>query len=85
VVATRVLRRHACAVWAARPNGLQRPRQVGATYKGLWTKARKNAEQRKAGRKRYKRLDRAPHYVSPTHTYNFHRDYSLKQGQQSAS
>src|SRR5215472_4180791 len=26
------------------------PRQVGATYKGLWTKARKNAEQRKAGR-----------------------------------
>jgi putative transposase len=59
------------------------PRQVGATYKGLWTKARKNAEQRKAGRtkKRYKGLDRAPHYVSPTLTYNFHRDYSLKQGQ----
>ncbi len=60
------------------------PRQVGATYKGLWTKARKNAEQRKAGltKKRYKGLDQAPHYVSPTLTYNFHRDYSLKQGQQ---
>ena len=60
------------------------PRQVGATYKGLWTRARKNAEQRKSGltKKRYKGLDQAPHYVSPTLTYNFHRDYSLKQGQQ---
>jgi putative transposase len=60
------------------------PRQVGATYKGLWTKARTNAEQRKAGRtkKRYKGLDQAPYYVSPTLTYNFHRDYSLKGGQQ---
>jgi putative transposase len=25
------------------------PRQVGATYKGLWTKAKKNAADRKAG------------------------------------
>src|SRR5262245_30257425 len=25
------------------------PRQVAATYKGLWTKARKNAEDRKSG------------------------------------
>jgi predicted transposase len=60
------------------------PRQVGATFKGLWTKARKNAEQRKAGRtkKRFKGLDQAPHYVCPTLTYNFHRDYSLKGGQQ---
>jgi len=60
------------------------PRQVGATYKGLWTKARKNAEQRKAGRtkKRFKGLDQAPHYVCPTLAYNFHRDYSLKGGQQ---
>ncbi len=58
------------------------PRQVGATYKGLWTKAKKNAEQRKAGltKKRYKGLDQAPHDVSPTLTYNFHRDYSLKEG-----
>ena len=59
------------------------PRQVGATYKGLWTKARKNAEQRKAGltKKRYKGLDEAPHYVSPTLTYNYHRDFSLKEEQ----
>jgi putative transposase len=59
-------------------------RQVGATYKGLWTKARKNAEQHKAGltKKRYKGLDQAPHYVSPTLTYNYHRDYSLKGDQQ---
>jgi len=34
------------------------PRQVGATYKGLWTKVKKNAEHRKAGstKKRYKGL-----------------------------
>ena len=56
------------------------PRQVGATYKGLWTKARKNTEARKAGltKKRYKGLDEAPKFVSPTLTYNYHRDYSLK-------
>ena len=56
------------------------PRQVGATYKGLWTKVKQNAEARKAGRtkKRYKGLDEAPKYVSPTLTYNYHRDYSLK-------
>jgi IS605 OrfB family transposase len=56
------------------------PRQVGATYKGLWTKAKKNAADRKAGitRKRYKGLDQPPKYVSPTLTYNYHRDYSLK-------
>jgi putative transposase len=60
------------------------PRQVGATYKGLWTKAKKNAQARQNGytRKRYKGLDRPPHYVSPTLTYNYHRDYSLKAGQQ---
>jgi IS605 OrfB family transposase len=58
------------------------PRQVGATYKGLWTKARKNVEQRETGqtKKRYRGLDQAPHFVSPTLTYNFHRDYSLKGG-----
>jgi putative transposase len=56
------------------------PRQVGATYKTLWTKVKHNAEARKAGRtkKRYKGLDQAPTYVSPTLTYNYHRDYSLK-------
>jgi putative transposase len=60
------------------------PRQVGATYKGLWAKATENAEARRHGytRKRYKGLDRPPHYVSPTLTYNFGRDYSLKADQQ---
>src|SRR5258708_3313642 len=49
------------------------PRQVAATYKGLWTKVKQNATHRKAGitRKRYKGLDKAPKYVSPTLTYNF--------------
>lgn len=56
------------------------PRQVGATYKTLWTKVRQNAALRTAGKtkKRYKGLDQAPKYVSPTLTYNYHRDYSLK-------
>jgi putative transposase len=56
------------------------PRQVGATYKGLWTKVKKNAEARRKGytKKRYKGLDQPPHYISPTLIYNFGRDYSLK-------
>jgi putative transposase len=60
------------------------PRQVGATYKTLWTKVKQNAAMRKAGltKKRYKGLDQAPKYVSPTLTYNYHRDYSLKPDQQ---
>ena len=60
------------------------PRQVGATYKGLWTKAQKNAEARRLGstKRRFKGLDKAPHYVSPTLTYNLGRDYSLRTGQQ---
>jgi len=60
------------------------PRQVGATYKTLWTKVKQNAAARKAGitKKRYKGLDQPPKYVSPTLTYNYHRDYSLKPDQQ---
>ncbi len=60
------------------------PRQVGATYKGLWTKVRKNNEMRRAGltKKRYKGLDQAPKYISPTLTYNYRRDYSLKEDAQ---
>jgi IS605 OrfB family transposase len=56
------------------------PRQVGATYKGLWTKWRKNQEARAKGytKKRFKGLDKAPHYVSPTLYYNHQRDYSFK-------
>ena len=59
------------------------PRQVGATYKGLWTKVKQNAQARKEGRtkKRYKGLDQAPKYVSPTLTYNYERDYSFKKEQ----
>ncbi len=56
------------------------PRQVGATYKTLWTKVKKNAALRAAGltRKRYKGLDAAAKYVSPTLTYQLGRDYSFK-------
>jgi putative transposase len=60
------------------------PRQVGATYKTLWTKVKKNAAARRQGhtKKRYKGLDQPPHYVSPTITYNYHRDYTFKHDQQ---
>jgi IS605 OrfB family transposase len=56
------------------------PRQVGATYKALWTKVKANTLLRNAGhtRKRYKGLDQPPKYVAPTLTYNYHRDFSLK-------
>src|SRR5207248_1769789 len=56
------------------------PRQVGATYKTLWTKVKQNNAARKAGvtKKRYKGLDNPPKYVSPTLTYNYQRDYSFK-------
>jgi putative transposase len=60
------------------------PRQVAATYQGLWTKWRKNQEARARGstKKRFKGLDQAPKYVSPTLTYNYGRDYCLKCQQQ---
>src|SRR6266571_3812867 len=59
------------------------PRQVGATYKALWTKVKQNAALRKAGKtkKRYKALDKAPKYVTPTLTYQHRKDYSFKAGQ----
>ena len=60
------------------------PRQVGATYKSLWTRACTHAELRRAGvtKKRYKGLDQPPTYLSPTLTYNNRRDYTLKAQQQ---
>jgi len=60
------------------------PRQVGATYKTLWKKLHQNAVQRQAGltKKRYKGLDKAPTYVSPTLTYQNRKDYSFKKKQQ---
>jgi putative transposase len=59
-------------------------RQVGATYKGLWTKVKKNAADRKSGRtkKRYKGLDQAQKYVSPTLTYQHGKDYTFKKDTQ---
>jgi len=59
------------------------PRQVGATYKNLWTKVKQNASARRGGRtkKRYKGLDSPPKYISPTLTYNIGRDYGFKTGQ----
>jgi len=59
-------------------------RQVAATYKGLWTKVKKNAAQGKAGmtKKRYKGLDQAPKFVSPTVQYTYERDYTFKTHQQ---
>ena len=59
------------------------PRHVGATYKGLWTKVRKNAQARRAGhtKKRYRGLDQAPKFVSPTLEYQLGHDYSFKTGQ----
>jgi len=59
------------------------PRQVGATYKGLWTKLKQNIEHRrnKRTKKRFKGLDQPPKYVSPTLTYNYGRDYGFKSEQ----
>lgn len=60
------------------------PRQVGATYKALWTKVKQNTEARQAGwtKKRYKGLDKAPKFASRTCTLNYQRDYSFKKDQQ---
>lgn len=60
------------------------PRQVGATYKALWTKVKQNADTRKAGhtKKRYKGLDEPPRYISPTLTYQYKKDFSFKKHQQ---
>ena len=58
------------------------PRQVGATYKSLWTKVKQNAKAIKSGKtkKRYKGLDQAPKFVSRTCTLNYKRDYSFVKG-----
>lgn len=59
-------------------------REVAATYKGHWTKAKQDAAARKAGhtRKRYKGLDTPPTFVSPTLTYQHGKDDSFKVDQQ---
>jgi IS605 OrfB family transposase len=55
-------------------------RQVSATYKGLWTKLKKNGEHRrqKITRKRFKGLDQPPRYTSPTVQYTYERDYTFQ-------
>lgn len=55
------------------------PRQVGATYKSLWTKVKQNTEAIKSGKtkKRYKGLDAAPKFISRTCNLNYKRDYSF--------
>ncbi|GHO80758.1 hypothetical protein KSD_85290 [Ktedonobacter sp. SOSP1-85] len=59
-------------------------RQVAATYKGLWTKLKKNAEHRrkKITKKRFKGLDKPPTYSSPTVQYTYERDYTFQRNQQ---
>ena len=59
-------------------------RQVAATYKGLWTKLKKNAEHRreKITKKRFKGLDKPPKYNSPTVQYTHERDYTFQRNQQ---
>ena len=59
-------------------------RQVAATYKGLWTKVKKNAEHRrkKITKKRFKGLDKPPKYSSPTVQYTYERDYTFQRESQ---
>jgi putative transposase len=59
-------------------------RQVAATYKGLWTKLKKNKEHRckKITKKRFKGLDKPPKYSSPTVQYTYERDYTFQRNQQ---
>jgi IS605 OrfB family transposase len=58
-------------------------RQVGSTYKALWTKFKQNSAHRKAGftKKRYRGMDKPAKFVSPTLTYQLNRDYSFKTDQ----
>ncbi len=55
-------------------------RQVAATYKGLWTKFKKNAEHRRKNitKKRFQGLDKPPKYSSPTVQYTYERDYTFQ-------
>src|SRR5215467_4795384 len=59
-------------------------RQVAATYKGLWTKLKKNIEHRrkKITKKHFKGLDKPPTYGSPTVQYTYERDYTFQRDQQ---
>jgi len=54
-------------------------RQVGATYRTLWTKVKQNNQHRKQGytQKRYKGLDQPPQFISRTCNLNYGRDFSF--------
>jgi putative transposase len=58
-------------------------KQVAATYKSLWTKAKRNAEHRrkKWTKRRFRGLDEPPKYTSPSVTYDYGYDYTFKKGQ----
>ena len=59
---------------------MQRGTASCATYKGLWTKLKKNAEHRrkKITKKRFKGLDKPPRYSSPSVGYAYERDYTFQ-------
>jgi putative transposase len=59
------------------------PRQAGATYTTRWTTVQANAAARAAGhtKQRYKGLDAAPRFVSPTRTSPLGHDYRCTTGQ----
>ncbi|TDE87385.1 RNA-guided endonuclease TnpB family protein [Deinococcus sp. S9] len=66
------------------------PRQVAATYKGLWTKLKKHnereaklcAEKPRRKFRPFKGFEAPARFASRTLTYNFGRDFSWKKGQQ---
>ena len=60
------------------------PRQVGSHLQGAVDQGEEERRSAPPGytKKRFKGLDQAPHYVSPTLTYNLGRDYSLRTGQE---
>ena len=55
-------------------------RQVAASYKGLWTRLKKNQEHRrlKLTKKRFKGLDQPPKYSASTVQYTYGRDYDFQ-------
>ncbi|WP_414039314.1 RNA-guided endonuclease InsQ/TnpB family protein [Acidithiobacillus sp. M4-SHS-6] len=55
------------------------PRQVAASYKTLWERAKSNATHKAQGwtKRRYRGLDKAPKFTAMTVTLNHRRDWSL--------
>ena len=59
------------------------PRQVAAAYRTLWERARSHATHKARGwtKRRYRGLDKAPHFTALTVTLNHKRDWSLGKDQ----